>query len=144
MRGDPPVKSKRILDVAVSVAPKLISDRHNHRAAGRYGLRENGIGISNVQMECKWPISLGDRGRAELWKVIIEHQVGIADADMRMHQLASGFGRSRNFDRVECTFKKIDVLRRPRYGDMRCKRTESFRNRIFCFGHSATIVGQLA
>jgi hypothetical protein len=27
---------------------------------------------------------------------------------------------------------------------MRCKRTESFRNRIFCFGHSATIVGQLA
>jgi len=144
MRGDPPAKSKRILHVAVPVAPKLISDRHNHRAAGGYGLRENGVGISHVQMECKWPISLRDWRSAKLRKVIIEHQVGIADADMRMHQLASGSGRSRNFDRVECTFKEIDVLRRPRYGDMRCKRTEPFRNRIFCFGHSATIVGQLA
>ena len=144
MRCDSPAKSKRILHVTVAVTPKLIGDRHNDRAAARYGLRKNGIGISNVQMERKWPISLRDRGRAKLWKVIIEHQVGIADADMRMHQFASGFGRSRNFDGVECTFQEIDVLRRPGYSDMRRKRTETFWNRIFCFGHSATIVGQLA
>ena len=54
----------------------------------------------------------------ELWKVIVEHQVGVTDADMRMHQLASRSGRSRNLDRIERAFQKINVVSRSSHSEV--------------------------
>src|SRR6266705_6457152 len=90
------------------------------------------------------PVARGDRRGTELRKVVIEHQIGIADAHVSMHQLAAGSRRSRNLHGIKCAFQKINIVRRSPHGEMRCQRAKTFGNGILCLSHSLAIVRQLA
>src|SRR5882672_3688623 len=76
---DGPGETERILHMAVAVAPELIGKGESDRATGLDRLREAGVGIRHVEAEHHRPVSGGDRRRAKLWKIVGEHEHGVAD-----------------------------------------------------------------
>src|SRR5262245_11461130 len=63
---DGPRETKRILHLAVAIAPELIGKWERHGAAGSGGFLEDGVGIRHVKIQHHWPISLHDRRAAHL------------------------------------------------------------------------------
>lgn len=111
--GNGPADSERIAYVPVTVAPELIGDRHSDFASRGDGGRPGRVGIGNIEVEMKRQSGLREGRQAEFnSKVVTEHQDGIADADLRMHQFAAGTGRSGDLFGAEGVLQKVDVLGR--------------------------------
>src|SRR5438046_2646886 len=89
VRRNGPGEAEGILHVAVAVAPELIGQRKDDRAAGGYGFLEAGVDVRHVQAQHDRPIPLGGRRAAELREMVGEHEHGIADLDCGVHQLAA-------------------------------------------------------
>src|SRR5262249_32449217 len=83
---DCPVETERISDVAVAVPPELVGKRHHNFASCRECLLEYFVDIRHVQVKPYWKDTLSKRRPTHLRKMIIEHQVGIADAHVNVHQ----------------------------------------------------------
>src|SRR5262245_40773198 len=133
--GDSPCEPEGVFDPTVTVAPKLIGDRHFDFAARSNRLSKSSINIRHVEVKRQRPIAFCNRQRAELGKIVIEHQVGVANANVRVHELAAGSRRSRDFYSAERAFEEIDIFRGALYRKVRRQRAETLRNRILRFGH---------
>src|SRR5262249_62309638 len=83
---------------------------------------------------------LSDRPQSKFGQIGVKHQVGGADAYLCMQQPAAGLGRPRDFDRVESTLQKVDVVRASLDGQMSRQGAETFGYGIFCFSHSVAMI----
>src|SRR6185295_11427867 len=144
MSTDRPRESEWIFHVSVAVSPKLIREWHSHFAAGGHSLRKNGVSIRNIQVQRERPVSFRYGRRPVFRKGIIEHQVGIADAHVSMHELARLSGRYGNLYRIECALQEIKVLDRSVHSEMRRQRVKAFGNGTVCFRHSVSIISRVA
>src|SRR5262245_5038144 len=142
VRRNSPIESGRVFDQPIPIAPELIRDGHGRCGSSRNSSSENGVDIGDVEVQRDWPIALRDWWCTHFRKVIVEHQVGVADPDMRMHQLVPGPRRPRYFNGVKRPFQKIDVFLRAVNGEMRSQSSETFRNWTFRFWHSSLIVNK--
>jgi hypothetical protein len=89
--GDVPAMPERVLKLTVTVAPKHVRQRLTNLSTGRYGLREDRVGVSDI--EGQHHRGTADRRRREdphLRELVGEVQHAVTDAELDRHQPSVG------------------------------------------------------
>src|SRR2546426_582932 len=81
--------SERIHDGAIAVAPERIRERHLYSRTGRNHALERGVHIFQVHVNDYAATTRGRRTqRAPLGKLIVQHENGITDLQISVHDLS--------------------------------------------------------
>src|SRR6266516_671176 len=110
MSGKRPLVAEGILELAVTIAPKHFLDGHHGLGAGGDSALKNFVNIGQVEVNSDGgSIELLRRAAAELGKLVTEHEDGIADLELGVHDaFAIGARHATDFFCAEDILVKID------------------------------------
>src|SRR5204863_6577951 len=138
MSGNRPTMTKRVLDLAVTVAPEHVCDRHGSFGSKPDRSRGHCIGILDIEMDGDRRALEGSWSERSLFRHFIDqHHRRIAYADAGMHEPSVWARQSRCFSRTECLLVELDCLGRTCTNEMWRHRVHAVWNRVD-IAHTAT------
>src|ERR1700752_2652328 len=109
VRGETPAVARGILDRGEAVAPEHVGDRHHHLGPGPDRAIEGGVHVGQVEVERGGGMA-DRRGRqaAHVRILLRQHDAGVADLDLGVHEPAVRAIDAHDLPRAERALVEVD------------------------------------